>query len=158
VVGNDRIESHLAVAALRPDAIPAGATEADDDVCMLRLAFEMRRRQGALILEAPGYRREPKPNMDRALIRALALAKAWARELETGEIASIKALARREGLCSHYTSRMLPLAYLAPGLADDILNGRQHRGVSLATLTAQPLPPNWDDQRQLVEGLGARCN
>jgi hypothetical protein len=118
----------------------------------------MRRRQGALILEAPRYRREPKPNMDRALIRALALAKAWARELETGEIASIKALARREGLCSHYTSRMLPLAYLAPGLADDILNGRQHRGVSLATLTAQPLPPNWDDQRQLVEGLGARCN
>jgi len=35
--------------------------------------------------------------MDRARVRALVLAKTWTRQLETGEVASIKALARREG-------------------------------------------------------------
>jgi hypothetical protein len=82
------------------------------------------------------------------------LAKAWSRELEQGEVGSIKALARREGLCNHYTSRLLPLAYLAPDITEAILAGRQPRSHSLATLTAQPLPLDWDAQR----GLFARWN
>ena len=128
-----------------------------DDVCTLRLAFEVRRRQGGLILEGRGYRPVTAPKLDRALIRAMALAKTWSRELEAGEVASIKALARRERLCNHYTSRLLPLAYLAPDLADDILRGRQHPGVSLAALTAQPLPLAWPDQREFVGRLGGHA-
>ncbi len=86
---------------------------------------------------------------------AVVLARAWSRELELGEVASIKALARREGLCNHYTSRMLPLAYLAPDLVEAILAGRQPRGVSLAALTAQPLPMAWLQQRALFARLGS---
>ena len=76
-------------------------------------------------------------------------------DLELGEVASIKALARREGLCNHYTSRMLPLAYLAPDLVEAILAGRQPRGVSLAALTAQPLPMAWLQQRALFARSGS---
>ena len=117
----------------------------------------MRRRRGELILdghepaEAPG-------RMDRALVRALVLARSWARELELGEMASIRALAKREGVCNHYTARLLPLAYLAPDLTDAILTGRQPRSVSLAALTAQPLPMDWTAQRALLATLGSQAH
>jgi len=70
-------------------------------------------------------------------------------------VASIRALAKREGLCNHYTARLLPLAYLAPDLTDAILAGRQPRSVSLAALTAQPLPMDWAAQRALLATLGS---
>ena len=78
-------------------------------------------------------------------------------EPESGNVPSIKALARREGLCNHYTARLLPLAYLAPDIAETILAGRQGYGVSLAGLTAQPLPFSWSAQRDLVRQLGMRA-
>ena len=84
----------------------------------------------------------------------MVLAKGWVRELERGEVLSIKALARREGLCNHYTSRLLPLAYLAPDLVEMIISGRQPRSVSLAALTAEPLPLNWIDQRARFARFG----
>lgn len=117
----------------------------------------MRRRRGELILddaapaEAPG-------RMDRALVRALVLARSWARELEIGAVPSIRALAKREGLCNHYTARLLPLAYLAPDLTDAILPGRQPRSVSLAALTALPLPMDWSAQRALFATLGSTAS
>jgi len=52
---------------------------------------------------------------------------------------------------NHYASRLLPLAYLAPDLAEMILAGRQPRCVSLASLTAKPLPLDWQRQRALFE-------
>ena len=53
--------------------------------------------------------------------------------------------------------RAEPLAYLAPDIADDILHGRQPRGLSIANLTAQPLPVSWDNQRALIARLGGRA-
>ena len=78
----------------------------------------------------------------------------WAAELETGTVASINALARREGLCDHYTARLLPLAYLAPDVTEAILGGRQGAAVSLGAVTARPLPLNWSAQRAMIEHLG----
>ena len=86
-------------------------------------------------------------------MRAVVLAKAWARDLETGAIASVKVLAKRHHLCLRYTARLLPLAYLAPDLTAAIIEGRQPRGLTLSLLTAQPLPPDWSDQRRLIQSL-----
>lgn len=41
--------------------------------------------------------------------------------------ASIKALAPREGPCNLYTSRLLPLAYLAPAITEATAEGRGDR-------------------------------
>ena len=82
----------------------------------LRLAFHMRRRQGAVIIEPTDAAPTPAAKLDRALIRAVVLARTWAERLERGEVQTIKALARAEGLCNHYTTRLLPLAYLAPDI------------------------------------------
>jgi hypothetical protein len=84
----------------------------------------------------------------------MVLARRWAAELESGEVGSIAALASREGLCSHYTARLLPLAFLAPDLAEQIILGRQPRAVTLGALTAQPLPADWTAQRSLFARVG----
>ncbi len=140
------------------DSLPSAGPDAGDELCTVRLAFDTRRVRGGLIIEAPGVRPEVAPRPDRTLIRALALAAIWSRELATGNVSSIKALARREGLCNHYTSRLLPLAYLAPDIAEQILQGRQASALSLAVLTSQPMPLDWGDQRRLVARLAGGSN
>jgi site-specific DNA recombinase len=131
-VSEDQIVARVVEAALRPDALNAADGRRDEDgICSLRLPFHMRRRRGEVVLSQPSAP-EVSPRIDRALVRAVVLAKTWSRELEQGGVASIKALARREGLCNHYTSRLLPLAYLAPDITEAILAGRQPRSLSLA--------------------------
>jgi hypothetical protein len=46
------------------------------------------------------------------------------------------------------------LAWLAPGLVELILQGRQPAAISLGALTGRPLPVSWEDQRQLFRNLG----
>ncbi len=160
--GLDRLTAALVRVTLGSDAVTvvakADALVADqggDDAggnVALTLPIYLRRRHGAVIVQSVGQAL-PAGRLDRALIRALALAQVWARSLEVGEIASIKDLAKREGLCAHYAARLLPLAYLAPDLTETILAGRQSRTLTLKTLTDQPLPIAWEAQRRLVSAL-----
>jgi site-specific DNA recombinase len=153
-VSHDQIVVRVDAAALPSDGVAFGSGFGSyDGVVTLRLEFHMHRRQGAVILEAPGQASAATAKVDRALVRAVVLATTWASELERGEVASIADLARREGLCKHYTARLLPLAYLAPDLAASILNGRQPRTVSLGAITAQTLPREWAEQRLLIQRL-----
>lgn len=125
-----------------------------DGLVKMRIEFHMRRRQGALILEPVSSAATPAAKVDRALVRALVLARTWAAQLESGEVESVKALARKNGLCHNYAAKLLPLAYLAPDLSEAILKGEQPRAVSLSALTAVPLPASWDEQRQRFGLIG----
>jgi hypothetical protein len=59
-------------------------------------------------------------------------------------------------MTEYYVSQLLPLAFMAPDLVDDILQGRQTRALTLASLIAEPLPLSWDAQRAwLREGTRA---
>jgi len=133
---------------LRPAACAAA-----EDGAQFRIPFHMGRSKGGLIVDVPGGASPVNPRIDRTLVRAVVLAKAWARDLETGAIASVKVLAKRHHLCLRYTARLLPLGYLAPDLTAAIIEGRQPRGLTLSLLTAQPLPPDWSDQRRLIQSL-----
>lgn len=46
------------------------------------------------------------------------------------------------------------LAYLAPDLTEAVLLGAQPRSVSLAALTALPLPLDWSEQRRRFAAIG----
>ncbi len=154
-LSEDQIAVRLVADALSPAATSASGVPIDDDGCAtLRIAFFMRRR-GAIVLQAPGAAAAPADRIDRALVRAIALARVWAVDLESGRVDSIKSLARREGLCNHYATRLLPLAYLAPDLIDEILDGRQPRNLTLSALTAEPLPLDWGRQRERFRELAA---
>ena len=154
-LSEDQIAVRLVADALSPAATnTSGAALDGEGYCTLRVGFFMRRR-GAIVLQAPGAATAPANRIDRALVRAIALARVWAVELESGRVDSIKSLARREVLCNHYATRLLPLAYLAPDLIDEILEGRQPRNLTLSALTAEPLPLDWGRQRERFRELAA---
>lgn len=153
-LGEDQIQLEVIADALASDAIDGeGVTRLDDGGCSVRVAFHMRRRQGAMILQAAGAGSSHAAKIDRALIRAIVLAKTWAAQLENGQVPSVKALARNNGLCHHYAARLLPLAYLAPDLADAILKGNQPRAATLARLNDPTLPLEWAEQRKRFQAI-----
>ena len=105
------------------------------------------------MISAPGAPADAAPIVDRPLIRALCLAPHWAERLACGEIGSTKQLAREQGLCHQYAAKLMPLAWLAPDLAQQVLDGRQPRSMSLGALMRQPLPMHGDDQRHLFDAF-----
>jgi hypothetical protein len=157
VLGADRVVLTLHRAALA-NATDLAPTRIDDgaDQVEVSLPLFIKRRQGALIVESTQAPTDPIRKIDRALVRAVVLARGWAKLLESGEVGSVKELAQRNSLCEHYTMRLAPLAYLAPDITSAILEGRQPRALSLAGLTARPLPMNWEEQRRVVAEIGSR--
>jgi site-specific DNA recombinase len=154
VLGSDRVLVTLRATAMATDTALALTVVTGSDEVELRLPLYIKRRQSALVLGDNARSDEPARKIDRALARAVVLARTWARQLESGEVGSVKELARRNDLCEHYTMRLAPLAYLAPDIASAIIEGRHPRALSLAALIAQPLPLEWDAQRRLVQQLG----
>ena len=116
----------------------------------LALPIIIKRRQGACTIVAPRGSTEIIARVDKALIRAVALSRSWARALADGSFESIKQLARAQRLCEHYTMKLAPLAYLAPDIVTMIVEGRQPASLSLKSLTSQPLPLSWADQRRRI--------
>jgi len=77
-----------------------------------------------------------------AVVRALCRAHEWRDWLERGEVVSYRAIASKAGVTSGYVQLVLPLAFLAPALTRELLDGqrglrgalmdRLHRGIPLA--------------------------
>jgi hypothetical protein len=150
-LGASTIAIALLAEACRAEA-RCGAT-ANGDLVEVTVPISLKHRNSATLI-APTDRPMSEPAMqDRALIRAVCITREWRRRLESGEVATTRELARREGLCHRHTGRLLPLAYLAPDLVNAIIEGRQPRTMTLQSLTAEPLPRTWDDQRRLFAGV-----
>jgi len=67
---------------------------------------------------------------------ALARGYRWLAMLESGEVSSIKDIARREGVDNSYVSRMVHLTTLAPDIVAAILDETLPEEVSLFELAA----------------------
>ena len=89
----------------------------------------------------------PKAKQDDALLKALARAHRWKGMLESGEVASVKDLAKQEKIDDSYVARVLRLTLLAPDIVEAILNGCQPDGMSYREL-AKPFPVEWSLQRE----------
>ena len=82
-----------------------------------------------------------------ALVVALARAHRRQGLLDTGQVASINELAKKQNVGPSYVGRHLRLTLLAPDIVEAILAGTEPSGLSLAKL-AKPFPPRWDEQRE----------
>ena len=66
---------------------------------------------------------------------------------------SIDAIAASTGSERTHVGRTLKLAFLSPELTEEILNGRQLPGLSLAKLLDADLPLSWQVQPNFVQAL-----
>ncbi len=127
---------------IAPEALGADGN-AGPVVIKCAVAFARPRNSTTLIRSGAA----PPSKVDRSLVRAVVMTRYWAKRLDDGEYGSIKALARASGLCHLYTAKLMPLAYLAPDLVAQILEGRQPRTLTLTALISEPLPLDWNGQR-----------
>ena len=126
-----------ACATTREQPIPRTVT--------LHVPFRVVKRGGRKEMVLPEGAAPPR-RTDSTLIKALARAFRWKRMLESGEFATVKDLAEREGIAFSYMTRMLRLSLLAPDIVEQILARHGCVDVSLDQLMA-PFPADWAEQR-----------
>jgi site-specific DNA recombinase len=93
----------------------AGVTVADDgSVAAIRLGLAARRRCGRTRMVAPQPAQKDEIPEPDALLAAMARAFRWQEQIESGAVASVSALAEREGVDEAYIRRQLRLALQPP--------------------------------------------
>ena len=93
------------------------------------------------------------------MLKALARARAWFEEVASGRVSSLAEIARREGLRKRYVARLTKLAFIAPSIAEAIVEGRTPIGVNLQMLMdgRVKLAPCWSEQQRMFSGANSRC-
>jgi len=85
-----------------------------------------------------------------SLIKPILQGRRWWAELRLGQT-DVTAIARREGLCTSYVSRIVRLAFLSPAVVEAMLAGRQRDGVDRAMICAPGgVPADWQEQKRLM--------
>ncbi|WP_454898887.1 recombinase family protein, partial [Wolbachia pipientis] len=74
---------------------------------------------------------EPEGKTNNALLKAVVRAHSWKRQLEEGKYRSVKELSEKINVGTRRIQQILRLNYLAPKIKEDIVNGRQPRGLKL---------------------------
>ncbi|MCC6787763.1 MAG: recombinase family protein [Hyphomonadaceae bacterium] len=153
IVGADKISVTLGEevdAAGLLEAPPAGDAF-DATSRTLTINARLGRRGGSMrMLDPSGRRVVDRPEPSPILIEALAKGWRWRSSLLSGAYANSSALAEAEGMTQTALHRYLRLAYLAPDLMREILEGRQRPGLSLDQLCRAELPLSWEAQRRLL--------
>lgn len=81
------------------------------------------------------------------MVKALARAFRWRKQLDEDVYATLEDLAAAKGIAPSYVSRVLRLTLLAPSIAEAILDGRQPAELQLDDLL-KGLPLEWEGQRR----------
>ena len=146
-VGPDRLQ--IAV-KLNPLLETRGTLTEAATIHVIDVPFTLRQRgiETHLILHIGTPTRS---HLDQTLIRLLAKARTWVEDLSTQPDASVKAIARREGLPSSEVSRLLPFAFLSPIIVATILRGEQPMELTAKKLKRlQDLPMDWSEQAKIL--------
>ena len=70
--------------------------------------------------------------------------------LESGQVKYLEEIAARQGVGNSYVSRMVNLTSLAPDILEQLMAGRQPRRLTLMWFQRNPLPVNWQAQRDII--------
>lgn len=87
---------------------------------------------------------------DTTLLQALARGFYWQRLVDTGVMRSGAAIANAERLHRTTVNELMRLTLLAPDIIAQLLAGRQPRSMTLWWFQHNPLPADWQAQRQIV--------
>jgi len=88
---------------------------------------------------------------DPMLIETIARGHSWFEEIASGQSATVRDIAKREGVDEGDVSRMMCFAFLAPDIVEAIVDGRQPVELTAERLKRSGgLPLPWPDQRRLL--------
>ena len=88
---------------------------------------------------------------DPHVLRAIARAWSWRRQLETGAVSTIQDIAAAEKVSDRFVGRMIRLAYLSPSVLETLVITRKPPALSLNDLMAVAELP-WAEQMNSVFG------
>jgi hypothetical protein len=94
-------------------------------------------------------------SVDENLMAALAKSFFWQEMLDTGRMKNMTELAKAERMGLARMQKMLKLARLAPDIVEEIARGRQPVGLSLLFFVENPLPDDWNAQRDVIGSLAS---
>jgi hypothetical protein len=88
----------------------------------------------------------------RTALKLIARAHCWFDDLISGRAASMVEIAKREKVGKRYVSRIIRLAFLAPEIAEQIVNGCQPPDLTAQSLLHDrtELPLAWDAQHRVL--------
>ena len=84
---------------------------------------------------------------DIKLLHLIARGRRWYGQITSGEVPSLSAIARAEGLSDAYAGRIFAGALLAPDIVETVLAGRQPITFTADSLRTPP-PLDWAEQRR----------
>ncbi|MBF0111044.1 MAG: hypothetical protein HQL76_17910 [Magnetococcales bacterium] len=126
----------------------------DGAILHIHIPMQLRRRGGRKVILTPDGRTADPPaastpaTPDDPVVLALVRARRWQGLLESGEVATIKELAEKEGVEKSYLAKLLKLNILAPAIVETILRGDYPDSISLEKLR-EGIPLDWEEQQEL---------
>lgn len=111
------------------------------------IPLAIRRKNGRpKILPPDDVNLRDKRAQDPHVLRAVARAWSWRRQLETGAASTIQDIASAEKVSDRFVSRMMRLAYLSPDVLEHLVIRRVPPALSLNELVTIAERP-WSEQR-----------
>jgi hypothetical protein len=111
------------------------------------LLYWRRGVQAKIIVEGGMQERRP----DQALVTMVIRARDWADRLIKGEAQTMAEIAAREGVSMQYVVRLMPLAFLAPQIVDQIIASTQPVAITANRLAwVEELPCRWRQQAPAI--------
>jgi hypothetical protein len=121
----------------------------DAGALTVTVPMTFRKRGGRKLVIAPNGADAwalPRARIDNTMVKALARAHRWKKQLDSGRFQTVQDLAEAERINPSYIARVLRLTLLAPDIVEAILDGRQPGGLQLDELLV-PFPVEWVKQR-----------
>lgn len=121
-----------------------------DNTIRVVIPLTIRKRNGRPRIVAPSENESAADRVqDARLLRALARAWSWRRQLESGAACTIQDIASAEKVSDRFVSRMMRLAYLSPEVLERLVIRRMPSVLSINDLVAVANRP-WAAQMDKV--------
>jgi len=148
VVGRNEVRVGLTPEASVEEPLPSTPGSLEPRSVTLRLPYEVIGKGGHTRIVGPSGTTPTVTGPDPALLKAVARAFSWKRQLLAGQARSISEIARQSGVTRPYVTRIIRLAFLAPDLVEAILDGKHSVHLNLERFR-DPIPLDWTEQRLL---------
>jgi hypothetical protein len=123
------------------------------EIIRVVIPLTIRKRNGRpKILPPEDMDQQNRRAQDPHVLRAIARAWSWRRQLESGAASTIQDIAAAEKVSDRFVSRMMRLAYLSPEVLDHLVIRRVPPALSLNDLVAVADQP-WTEQMDMVFDL-----